>query len=61
MNTFNTFKYSDWITLCLLNIPGQVIRNVMYAVESKFVLPKDVNPVRTHYVVSEFGKFGGAY
>ena len=25
----------------------------MYVVDSKFVLPRDVNPIRTHYVVSE--------
>ena len=31
----------------------RVIRNLMYVVKSEFLLPRDVNPVQTYYVVSE--------
>ena len=53
MYPVNTFDSIDWIYVLIFNTFIQVIRTLMYAVESKFLLPQDVNPVRTHYTISE--------
>ena len=50
LDTFNSF---DWIHICLLDMSSWVVQNLMYVVESEFLLPRYINPVQTHYVVSE--------
>ena len=46
----------DWTYVCLLDMLSQVIRTLMYIVESKLLLPRDVNPVRTHFTLFQISK-----
>ena len=38
MDPIDTFKFFNWICVCILNTLSQVIKTLMYVFESKFVL-----------------------
>ena len=53
LDPIDTLVTFNCINVCFLNTSSQVIQTLIYVVESKFLLPRDVNLVGTQYVVSK--------
>ena len=54
IHIFNTFKFTHWVPVYLLNTHSQVILSLLYVFDSILTFPQDTNHVWKHHVVYKF-------